>query len=137
MFNSRKQGYRYTLQISRGPNCFQPILWASWSPTPCGALETNQRKCGPLLETHEHHRLRNMFRTEDPPIDPYVGTRRYRSCIRSTVCFGTGSLCAIRLQNQRWDGKHSVTGFQPNTFYGYIMYVYLDTFLNQPTYAEM
>ena len=50
---------------------------------------------------------------------PSICTRRYRSCIRSTVCFGTGSLCAIRLQNQRWDGKHSVTGFQPNTLWIY------------------
>ena len=69
---SRKQGYRYTLQISGGPKAFQPILWASWSPTPCGALETNQRKCGPLLETHEHHRLRNMFRKEELSIDRHT-----------------------------------------------------------------
>ena len=72
MFNSRKQGYRYTLQISRGPKAFQPILWASWSPTPGGPLETCMRKSGHLLETHEHHRLRNMFRKEEPSIDMHT-----------------------------------------------------------------
>ena len=69
---SRQQGYRYTLQISRGPKGFRPILWASWSPTPCGALQQIQRKSCHLLETHEHHRLRTMFRKEELSIDRHT-----------------------------------------------------------------
>ena len=48
---SGKQVYRYTLQTSRGPNAFPPRMWASWSATPCCALNKNQRKSWHLLET--------------------------------------------------------------------------------------